>query len=412
MGQFTMKIKRKPQQCLRIRFVVIVIIATVAVHTHAADPDTTMTLGQSMVTAEDCRSTDRIFDVSLSPDERHVLVSDWRPSLEPFFLTRVWSLETGEVIHDLDVSSLTKPRESSKEAIFSPDGRYIITQVDGGAWVWDAETGAPLRGLMGNVSVSSDDPILRFLHDGQEILIAGNSGVDVWDVESGVRLYSFPALGYQQSLDQSADVTADGRYLLSYISDVIGKPFSANLIEIATGRIVLTMDDVTRAILSPTSPVAVTRSVLHGMQLWNLETGKVEHDLYELVNVYDWEFSPDGRYFAMLVSKGFLLWDVETGELLQHHDYGGVAPFGFLLDREHVVIPFGSYENTEANPIEIWNIRDGTRAARTDLTRLDSEDSVSDFEFTADSRHVVIATYAGGVQLWDIWDGRLIRQFC
>lgn len=388
---------------LGVSFIVIAFTSLVAISFHGVDANRNMRLQKLSPNTENCNANDRIFDVSISPDNRFVLASNWRSDIKDKWKTRMWSLETGDVVYDFDLRTLDAAHTLSATATFSPNGEYIFTSVVNGAWIWSTETGMPIRGLLGDV-YGAEALTFRFIHSGQWIVIGGNNGADVWDVESGDRIHSFPDVRYEQSAEQSVEVSSDGQYLLSYSYD---PPYDAYLVEIKTGKDIFTFHGVSRAILSPTSSIAVTRSIANGIQLWNLNTLKVQYKLHESINVYDWKFSGDDRYFYIFSDQGFLIWDVESGQMIKNFPTFDTSKiYGFLPDNDHIVIPESI---SQSKMFGLWNITSGTQSGRS---QIDIKDTISAFEFTSDSEYVVIATFSGQIQLWDLWKGSFLRQFC
>jgi WD40 repeat protein len=90
---------------------------------------------------------------------------------------RVWSLETGELLHNLAVAGSFLSR-----AVFTPDGNRVLT-ADGLASnsvrVWDLSTGQTIRSFGSNVSV------LAIVAGGHLIAGGQDLAVNVWDIDTG-----------------------------------------------------------------------------------------------------------------------------------------------------------------------------------------------------------------------------------
>lgn len=117
---------------------------------------------------------------------------------------RVWSAETGEVLHSFYVQPEVDPGEwaSAGDVAFSPDGQRVAVPVTAGSrgnpagllidqtgasiGVWDLESGKstqPIKGLKGSVGR------VVFSPDGRHLAAAGGDRVvRVWDVGTGKEL--------------------------------------------------------------------------------------------------------------------------------------------------------------------------------------------------------------------------------
>ncbi|MEP6986204.1 MAG: hypothetical protein ABI970_11435, partial [Chloroflexota bacterium] len=175
--------RTNPQNWSIVSFI-IAVFSVMAISNHNLDAHDVMSFQKSVPSISTCNAGDRIFDISISPDDRFVLASNWRSNIKENWKTRVWSLETGNVVYDLDLHDLDSTYTLSDTATFSPDGKYILVSVANGAWMWSTKTGMPIQKLLGDVS-SSEGLKFRFIHNGKEVVIAGNRGVEVWDSESG-----------------------------------------------------------------------------------------------------------------------------------------------------------------------------------------------------------------------------------
>jgi WD40 repeat protein len=160
---------------------------------------------------------------------------------------QVWNAETGEPRY------LKPPvRELMRSARFSPDGRrFLSTVYRGGVFVWDAQTGERLLGLLKHEG--SPVHAAEFSPDGSRIVTAGyDRTARVWDSSTGEAL---------------------GR-VMSHKGEVIHAVFSPD------GRRILTVSWVDQAAF-----------------LWDAESG---YSIGKPLRHADWvtyaTFSPDGRW--------------------------------------------------------------------------------------------------------------------
>ena len=99
-------------------------------------------------------------------------------------------------------------------AVYSPDGKYIATAGSLGVFLWDAETGALLRTLIGHTRAINS---VAFSPDGTRVLTGStNKTATLWDAETGQEIRTF--------LVPTSDVTSmafspDGTRVLTGSSD-------------------------------------------------------------------------------------------------------------------------------------------------------------------------------------------------
>jgi WD40 repeat protein/serine/threonine protein kinase len=106
---------------------------------------------------------------------------------------RVWDVTRGE-----PATPLLKHRARVNTAVFSPDGRHVVTaSEDGTARVWDAATGEPItpplphgtarQGYAYSARNRSDVPRAGFSPDGRRLITVGWSAAQNWDLRPDER---------------------------------------------------------------------------------------------------------------------------------------------------------------------------------------------------------------------------------
>jgi WD40 repeat protein len=147
--------------------------------------------------------------VSCSPDGTKILTSGQGGA-------RIWEANTGRLL-------LLIPMNDSEfsRAIFSPDGRQVATTcLDAGTQIWDAETGSLLRTLevrgRGGASINTVEP-LAYSPDGRHLALGQMDGlVTIWEVTTGEKAMTLS--GHRNRI-LSIGYSPDGRRLLTASDD-------------------------------------------------------------------------------------------------------------------------------------------------------------------------------------------------
>jgi WD40 repeat protein len=85
--------------------------------------------------------------------------------------------------HATRLHRLITRASSDTEAIFSPDGKRVLTGRDSTASIWDVATGHELVVLKGHTAPLRS---LRFSRDGHRVVTASlDATARIWDAESG-----------------------------------------------------------------------------------------------------------------------------------------------------------------------------------------------------------------------------------
>jgi WD40 repeat protein/tetratricopeptide (TPR) repeat protein/tRNA A-37 threonylcarbamoyl transferase component Bud32 len=352
---------------------------------------------------------------AFSPDGRRVVTPGEDCS------ARVWDRATGE--------SVTPPlqhRRPVRQALFSPDGRLVVTAAgEGGVWVWDAESGRRLCGPLGHggravfspdgrrVITSGDGPaqlwdahtgqsLLRlgtdtpalcasFSPDGRRVLTCGGAGACVWDSATGKLLVG--SLQHEAKAEQAC-YSPDGRHILTTGADRTARLWAAD-----TGRALtppLSHPDVIRHAAFAPDGRRVLTCAGEQVWLWDAHTGQlVRPPLQHIAGVWHGAFSPDGRFLAAVGCNITLMWDADgtrVGPSLTHS--GLVGEVSFSPDGRFLLVVGGQ-------SVQLWD-----RTADQSLhLSLPHAGAVWRGSFSPDGRHILTGSWDGTARIWDAATG-------
>ena len=291
--------------------------------------------------------------VRFSPDSRFLLtktftdsyvweVGTWKklagplsPHIGEFSRDGKYALAEGGVVLATDIWQSVLELPGEKGAEFGPDGRFLVTNVEGGrtrvrrVGKWEVVAELPAAGA-------------GFSPDGKLFLTGGPQGresaVQVWDTEGE----------WKQLVELPEGVRAwseDGRFVASM------KDGPTRVREARTGRLLAELNGPARD-----------------------KTG-------EVVNINGVVFSPDGRLLVSLSHDGKArLWETETGKelsVLRGHE-GQVQAAAFSPDGRHVVTA------GKDNTVRVWETATGLA-----LATYRAQDDTDAVAFNRDGRYII-----------------------
>jgi WD40 repeat protein len=286
------------------------------------------------------------------------------------------------------------PASRVNAALFSPNGRYVITgSADGKARLWDAQTGRMIGQPM-----EHDAPVVSadFSADGSRIVTASEDGsARIWNGASAAP--QGRALTHSAGL-WSARFNKDGSRVVTASADN-----TARVWDVATGGALgepmRHASHVVSAVFDTQGVRIVTASRDGTARIWDAATGRpLGEALQHASAVTGASFSPDGgRVVTASQDKTARLWDAASGKPLgapmQHSE--AVVSAAFSTDGERVVT--ASADRTA----RVWNATDGKPTSEP----MAHADAVVSARFSADRRQVVTASNAGMARLWDASTG-------
>ncbi|KAK7687243.1 hypothetical protein QCA50_009748 [Cerrena zonata] len=282
--------------------------------------------------------------ISFSPNG-NLIVTTWEEDID------IWNADTGKL-----VCTLKGHTDTVRSAIFSPDGRRVVSNADDGTvCIWDVETGTCLRGLKGHTGLifaiaispkgdiiasgSQDSTIcLRNAESGKPVNIlkghtdtvrslcfspnrqtlvsaSDDKTVRIWDVlghSSGIRKAKkpLPAITYVEfSSDGTIIATGPRDGSISIWETQTGKQL--HHIQLEAKSYVCSL-----AILPDNQIVACATSDDDFISIWNISTKNLsKKPLGDRNMAYIVRCSPDGQWIASVTRSNIYLWHTSNGEL-------------------------------------------------------------------------------------------------
>lgn len=276
-------------------------------------------------------------------------------------------------------------------AIFSPDGRYVLS---GRLKLWDIKHGGQIKGF----EIEEPAHSLDFSPDGKLAISAHYKQLKLWDIETGREIIS---LYGNTSHVNSVSFSPNGDYALSG-----GQDHSVRLWDLKTGSEIGSLeghkDQIQSVAFSPNGHYAISASYGE-LKLWDMMDYKEVRTMKAGYWAAKVAYSPEGKYVLVGGADILKMIDVKSGREVKNF----MVPKMVRIESVSVS-PDGRWaiSGNSDGTLRLWNISSGKQAGTFEGHLGD----VTSVAFSPDGSFALSSGADGTIRLWDANSGKEIVQ--
>jgi len=365
--------------------------------------------GAEVRTLDSPELSGRIAAIELSPDGRYLAVSGFQITC----IIRFFDISTG-----LTVGPVLEHKNTVFDAVFSPDGRMLVTgSTDNTLRLWAVPGGQPLARPL---DLHRPVKLVAFAPHGRSLATQDGDLVRLWALpEEGLLTARLPLKGSNSFAELSPDGTLTIPTGVSY--SPLRSLRTTRAFRVATGRPagppLRPRGLIVNAAFSPDGKMVATLSARDGqlaegqeVVVWDWSSGRQERRVALPSEPRSLSYRPDGRRLAVLCGGGeLLLFDPADGrEALRWRAHDAEPAHHWINNGEVGFSPDGRSVLTwgMGNDVRVWEADTG----RLRYPPLRHRDKCHDVQFSRDGRLMALASYDGSVRVRDFATGTVVAE--
>jgi WD40 repeat protein len=309
---------------------------------------------------------------------------------------KVWSVETGSEL--LSVAGL-----GARDAVFSPDGRYLVVGGERAVSILDAATGEIINNVPGPGQTFYT---VLFSPDGTHLAASNFDGnVRIWNYADGELGPISLLLSGHKAAAGGISFTPDGRYLASGSSDGTARVWDVSLNGGGEFGTYSHDNRVMDVAFTPDGSWLVSTGIDNTAKIWDTAAEQERFTLRHDDWVVGAAVHPDGHTLATSSNDGTVrIWDANTGEqklIIQAHE---TIDFGYLRGAKGIAFsPDGQRLATSGADklVKVWDAETGEEL----FTMTGHTGTINAVAYSPDGRWLISASNDGAVKVWDPVDG-------
>jgi WD40 repeat protein len=375
-------------------------------------------------------------NVKFSPDGKYLFV------IQDTVLN-IWDIRSGKLHR-----TLCGNKGGMQSFNFSPDKKNILSSSgDGSVKIWDAKSFNLIRSLERKIGISDFSGAI-FTPDGKNIMTLSNGELNIWDPVNGDRLITLSSVSYSKpcfSPDSKKILAIGDLYNRNgkwKKSSEISLSFSVDsgglwgqipgLYDAASGKLIRTYIDSasidpqnenvgnqipTNIIgFSPDGKNIIT--VSDKCRIWDTEKGIV---LYTIDGQFDdnssVSYTPDSKRILIITHHSTGLYDAENGRQIQSYDAPIFRIYNVLEDNRYVVPAAGLSPDGKCfyiisgnhKSVKIWDAQKG----ELKLDLIGNSSPVAEAVFSPDGKYILSKAFykSSTAKIWDMLNGKILQSF-